>query len=142
MIIQVDTREQKNKEVIEAFEMASIKHFSSKLFTGDYIDFERPKVVIDLKKDLLELAGNLTKQHDRFRREVERARMLGLEFIVLIREPLESIEKVKNWANKRSSVSGETLYKIMQTMGERYGIIWKFCNRSDAGFRIIEMLRR
>lgn len=139
MIVQVDSREQKNKEVIEALEIMKIPYFVSKLYTGDYINFQNPKVVIDLKKDLLELAGNLTKQHERFRREIERAEMLGLKFVVLIREPI-TLEEVKNWRNKRSLVKGETLYKIMTTMTEKYGVIWKFCDRSSSGYVVIKLL--
>lgn len=140
MIVQVDSREQKNKEVIETLEMLKIPYFVSKLYAGDYMDFKRPKVVIDLKKDLLELAGNLTKQHERFRREIDRADCLGVKFIVLIREPI-TIEDVPKWKNKRSSIKGETLYKIMRTMSEKYGVIWKFCDRADSGFMVVKLLQ-
>ena len=50
------------------------------------MNLENPMVVIDRKKDLQEVAGNVCQQHDRFIRELELAKELGYRMIVLIEE--------------------------------------------------------
>jgi len=148
MIVQIDSREQQNKEVIEYFDNINQKYIISKLYAGDYCNLNGPTILIDLKKDILEVVGNLTKDHERFRREILRAtEEMNCRFIVLIREQLENLEQVKLWQspkNKngkpRTQVKGEILYKIMKTVSEKYKVEWKFCTRKNAGQRIIEIL--
>lgn len=140
-IIQSDSREQKNSEVLEYFDLIQQPYFVSKVYAGDYINFSRPKVAIDLKASLLECAQNLGKDHARFLREVLRVKNeMKCDLVVLIREPLQSLEEVKEWRNPRSQVNGETLYKIMRTMTERYGVLWRFCRRETAGQKILSIL--
>lgn len=140
-VIQSDSREQKNSEVLEYFDLIQQPYFVSKVYAGDYINFSRPKVAIDLKASLLETAQNLGKDHDRFLREVLRVKNeMRCDLVVLVREPLQSLEEVKDWSNPRSQVKGETLYKIMRTMTERYGVLWRFCSRETAGQKILSIL--
>lgn len=140
-IIQSDSREQKNGEVLEYFDLIQQPYFVSKVYAGDYINFSRPKVAVDLKASLLECAQNLGKDHARFLREVLRVKNeMRCDLVVLIREPLQSLEEVKAWSNPRSQVKGETLYKIMRTMTERYGVLWRFCTRETAGAKILSIL--
>ena len=140
-ILQVDTREKGNSEVIEYFNFVRQPYFVSKVYAGDYINFRNPKVTIDLKKDLLELAQNLGNEHSRFLREVLRAKNeMRCDLVVLVREPLQSLEEVKSWSNPHSQLKGETLYKIMRTMTERYGVLWRFCTREQAGQKILSIL--
>ena len=141
MIIQVDSREKQNKEVIEYFDRVGQKYFVSKLAGADYIDFKNPSVAIDLKANLLELANNLTRKHAQFKNELVRVQEdMECEFVVLIREDIQ-FEDVKNWKNKNTQLSGEQLYKIMKTMEERYNIHWIFCNRQNAGEKILKILK-
>lgn len=148
-VIQIDTREKENGEVINYFDKIYQKYFVSKLYSGDYLDINSGNVVIDLKADLVELANNLTKQHERFKREIKRAKSeMGCRFVVLIREDLKSLEDVKSWESPKrkngkplTQVKGETLYAIMKTMQIRYGVEWKFCNRDNAGEKILEILK-
>lgn len=141
IIIQCDSREQKNQEVIDYFDKVGQKYFVSKVAGGDYINFKSPKVAIDLKGSLVELANNLTREHERFKREMQVVKKdMQCDLVVLIREPLNSLEDVKNWSSKRTKLSGEQLYKIMKTMQERYGILWRFCTREGAGKKIIDII--
>jgi hypothetical protein len=141
LIIQCDSREQGNELVLEYFDKVGQKYFVSKVAGGDYINFKAPKVSIDLKASLLELANNLTKDHERFKREIAVVQNdMKCDFVVLIREPLNSLEAVKNWSSSRTKLKGEQLYKIMQTMASRYQILWRFCSREDAGKKIIDIL--
>ena len=46
-----------------------------------------------------------------------------------------------NHGGQKPPVYGAQLMKAMQTMSERYGIIWEFCDKRSTGRRIIEILR-
>ena len=148
MVIQVDSREQKYDHVIGYFDSQGIKWVKSKCVVGDYVNLENPMVVIDRKKDLQEVAGNVCQQHDRFVRELELAKELGYKMIILVEEPnITSLPNVCSWYNWRRkknprAISGKTLYKIMKTMSEKYDITWEFTTKSNCGKRIVELLEK
>ena len=146
MVIQVDTREQKYDHVIKYFDANDVKWVRSKCVVGDYVNLKNPMVVIDRKKDLQEVAGNVCQQHDRFVRELELAKELGYKMIILVEDPtITSLPKVCSWYNWRKkknpkAVSGKTLYKIMSTMESKYGVSWEFTTKENCGKRIVELL--
>lgn len=146
MIIQIDSREQKYDHVKNYFDAIGIKHVRSKLIVGDYMNLENPMIVIDRKKDLQEVAGNVCQQHDRFIRELELAKELGYKMIVLVEEPnittLSGVPSWYNWRKKKNprAVNGKTLYRIMSTIAEKYDITWEFTTKSNCGKRIVELL--
>lgn len=146
MVIQVDSREQKYDHVTNYFDSNGIKWVKSKCVVGDYVNLENPMVVIDRKKDLQEVAGNVCQQHERFVRELELARELGYKMIVLVEEPnittLTNVCSWYNWRRKKNpkAVNGRTLYKIMKTMEEKYGVEWRFTTKQKCGETIIELL--
>lgn len=76
MIIEMDTRNQKDNYVTDYLDKQGIKWIRNKLYAGDVKLVNSTKVIIDLKKDLLEMSGNLTslKEHERVKREIARAR--------------------------------------------------------------------
>lgn len=146
MIIQVDSREQKYEHITKYFDSKGIKWVRSKCVVGDYVNLENPMVVIDRKKDLQEVAGNVCQQHDRFIRELELAKELGYRLIVLVEEPsVKVLSDVCSWYNFRrrtnpKAINGKTLYKIMFTISQKYGIEWMFTTKSNCGKKIIELL--
>ena len=98
MMIQVDTREHKKewKRIESHFQSAGAEYFRSKLYIGDYCNVDNPRLVIDRKKDLLELIGNVTQQHERFKAELVRAQEKGFKIIILCEhgEEIESLEDI------------------------------------------------
>ena len=148
MVIQIDSREQKYDHVVKYLDSQGIKHIRSKCVVGDYVNLENPMVVVDRKKDLHEVAANVTKDHDRFVREVELAKELGYRLIVLVEEPnITSLQNVCSWYNWRRkknprALNGKTLYKIMLTMSEKYGFEWQFTTKGKCGERIVELLSK
>ena len=146
MIIQVDSREQKYEHVTKYFDSQEIKWVRSKCVVGDYVNLENPMVVIDRKKDLQEVAGNVCQQHERFVRELELAKELGYKMIVLVEESnistLIDVPSWYNWRRKKNprAVNGKTLYRIMKTMSEKYDIQWEFTTKQQCGKRIVELL--
>ncbi len=144
MLIEMDTRNQKDSYITDYLDKQGIKWIRNKLYSGDVKLLNSTKVIIDLKKDLLEICGNLTRvsEHERVKREIARAREIGCErFIFLIKEQkIKSIDEVANWSSTRTKVKGETLMKIMNTMSERYGVEFIFTTKEKAGEKVIELL--
>lgn len=146
MVIQIDTRERKYDHVTRYLDAHDIKWVKSKCVVGDYVNLENPMVVIDRKKDLQEVAGNVCQQHERFVRELELARELGYRMIVLIEEPvIKCLEEVPTWYNWRRrtnkrAITGKQLFKIMSTMATKYGVEWMFTTKEKCGECIVELL--
>lgn len=144
MIIEMDTRNQKDKYVTDYFDKHNIKWIRNKLYSGDVKLLNDTRVIIDLKANLEEIAHNLcnTQEHARIHRELDRAREIQCEeFIFLIKEDkIKSIEDLQNWTSKRTKVTGKILYKVMSTMKERYGVRFIICPRKEMGKQIIELL--
>lgn len=147
MIIQIDTREQKYDHVQRYFDSQGIKTVRSKCVVGDYVNLENPMVVVDRKKDLQEVCGNLTQQHERFVRELELSKELGYKMIVLVEESsvkdLVDVCSWYNWRRKKNprAIDGKTLYKIMKTMQDKYGFEWRFTTKQKCGETIVEILK-
>lgn len=144
MIIEMDTRNQKDSYVTEYLDNQGVKWIRNKLYAGDVKLVDSTKIIIDLKKNLLEMSGNLTslKEHERIKREIARAKEIGCDkFIFLIKEPeIKTISDVACWSSKRTKVKGETLMKIMLTMTKRYGIEFMFTTKENAGKTILKLL--
>ena len=164
MTIQCDSREHKSEydRIAEQFDALGVQYFRSKLPVGDYMSLDNPRLVIDRKKDLLELCGNVTQQHERFKAELVRAKEYGIKLIILVEHgaDIRSLEDVYFWQNPRKhevrwrwkdgkriktvisskAVDGNQLYKSLNTMHERYGVDFAFCQKSETGKKIVEIL--
>lgn len=144
MIIEIDTRNKKDKYVTDYFDKHNIKWIRNKLYSGDVKLLNDSRVIIDLKANLEEIAHNLCNslEHNRIHKEINRAREIQCEeFIFLIKDDkIKNIKDLQNWTSKRTKVTGKVLCKIMQTMKERYGVRFIFCERKKMGERIIELL--
>ncbi len=145
-IIICDTREKGNKKILEYFDKVNQDYIVSKLDTGDYMLFKNYDVIIDKKDGLLELIGNLchTSEHERVKREIQRARELGCkEFIFLIQDnKIKSSEDIKNWKSKYTKVTGTILLKVMNTMRKKYGVKFIITSKKNMGATIIKLLNR
>lgn len=146
MTIIVDTREQKYSHVTRSFDQMGVKWVRSKLLTGDYTRIDSMALVVDRKKDLQEVCGNICQQHDRFRRELERAQENGIKLVFLVESgTVNELPDVMKWDNPRLkespyALSGVGLYRRMATIQSKYGVEWKFCRHQDTGKRICELL--
>ena len=109
-LIIVDTREKGHKKILEYFDKVGQEYIASKLDTGDYMLFKQFKTIIDKKDGLLELSGNLcqTSQHERIKREIQRAKDLGCEnFIFLIQDnKIKSLDDIKIKLNSNIKSKG------------------------------------
>lgn len=149
MIIQVDTREKAKaiRQIMRTFDAQGIKHVTSKLYVGDYMNMDNPHLVVDRKQNLLEVSNNVCQDHERFRAELKRAAECEIKVIVLVEhgEGIASLEDVIFWQNPRLATSpkamtGERLYKILRTLQRKYGCEFAFCEKKDTGKEIIKWL--
>ena len=105
MEIQIDSREKAKaiKGILAEFDRQSIKHFSSKLYSGDYQSLDNARLCIDRKQNLTEICGNVCQQHKRFKDELMRAQEHGIKLIILCEHggSIKSLEDVKDWRNPR-----------------------------------------
>lgn len=152
-IILRDTRQQKESHIIKEFDKQNILHIQTKLDSADYmvIRYDKEKgfykdysILVDTKKDLLELCGNLchSTEHQRILREIELGKQLGAkEFIFLIGDSkIKTTEDIKNWSSPHTKVKGETLLKIMNTMRKKYAIRFIIVPKKKMGEMIIKLL--
>lgn len=106
LTIQIDSREKARaiKKIIVEFEKQGVKYYISKLFTGDYMSLDNPRVIIDRKQNLSEICANVCQSHERFRNELIRAQENGIKLIILIEHSnqIKSIDDVASkWVNPR-----------------------------------------
>lgn len=80
MQIQVDSREHASEweRISKQLDKLGVKYFRSKLYVGDYQSLDNARLVIDRKKNLQELCGNVCQQHERFQKELKRAQEAGI----------------------------------------------------------------
>lgn len=149
MTIQIDTREHKWELARIQRQLSSLgcKTIVSKLYVGDYQSLDNPRLVIDRKKDLQEICGNVTQQHERFQRELIKAQEAGIRLIILIEhgDDIQSLEDVYFWDNPRLSESpkattGKSLYRSLCTIRDRYNVRFEFCTKRETGQKIMELL--
>lgn len=152
MIVQVDSREKPKaiRKILSEFNKQGVKYYVSKLYAGDYMSMDNPKLVIDRKQNLTEICSNIgssNANHERFKRELIRANEVGISVIVLIEHGhgIRNIEDVQFWENPRikespKATNGDKLYKIMRTMEKRYDVRFLFCDKDETGRKILELL--
>ena len=149
MTIQIDSREhsEQRERIEKQFDDLGVKHFRSKLYCGDYQSLDNARLVIDRKKDLQELCGNVCQQHERFKAELIRAQEHGIQIVILCEHggQIKCLEDVYFWSNPRKKTSpkamdGWKLFKTLNTMKDKYGVRFEFCDKRQTGKRIVEIL--
>ena len=149
MTIQIDTRERTGQveRIEQQFDALGVKHFRSKLYVGDYQSLDNARLVVDRKQDISELVSNVCQQHERFRAELIRAQEAGIQIVILCEHggQIKCLEDVYFWSNPRKRTSpkamdGWKLFKVLNTMKEKYGVRFEFCDKRQTGRRIVEIL--
>ena len=153
MILIEDTRQVVGKHKLknEYFEKMGIEVVRSKLLFGDYQNPQNPSIAIDTKKDIQELIIDVTKDHERFKRELQLAKKCGAKLIILIEdEQVSCINDLYTWYNWRlkkspKATKGSTLAKMLYTIEnntEDYNCQFLFVKKAESGAKIIELLTR
>lgn len=160
MTIQVDSREKARaiKKILATFDSEGVKYYISKLWTGDYMSLDNPRLIIDRKQNISEICNNVTQDHTRFRNELIRAQENGIKLVILCEHGngINSFQDLVFWVNPRAkkrvridgkwtdidvkAMKGDVLYKILNTLQDKYGCEFLFCDKKDTGKRILEIL--
>lgn len=151
-IIMVDTREKPRaiESILDYFSRNGYDYERSKLLFGDYCDYSNPNLVIDRKQSIQELAQNCTRDHERFRRELERAKKTGSHLVILVeqnryrdrdewiqvRKPVDLIR----WSSPHTMVRGEKVYRVLASWTAKFPISVVFCDKRSTGRMITEIL--
>ncbi len=109
---------------------------------------------VDTKRDLIEISGNLqSSDHKRIKAECIRSQDAGCQLVILIEE-MPPCGMVDLWVPPVFTHSTKThragqpitranpvlLRKIMETMTEKYGVKFAFCDRSQTGRILLAIL--
>lgn len=157
MVIQVDSREKRHiiERILNGFDRRGVQYYVSKLYKGDYMSLDNPRLVVDRKQNLAEVAYNFTDARkttkgygSRFEQEMADAQKMGIKIVFLVEHggPIKSIEDVAKWKNPRLqesplAISGERIYRKMLAFQNYYGVEFQFCSKAQTADRIIEILR-
>lgn len=148
----IDTREKPKaiRSVISTFDRAGITYERTKLLFGDYQDYNRPHIVVDRKQNIQELAQNCTRDHVRFRAELERAKKAGAKLVVLVEQNrykdgdewrhVEDIADLMYWTSPHTTIRGEKVYRVLRGWMAKYDIDVQFCDKRSTGKKILEII--
>ena len=151
-LIIVDTREKPAaiKRIIAYFEENNIQYERSKLLFGDYMDYNRPGVVIDRKQNIAELAKNCTTEAERFKREMDKARKAGAKLIILVEQNryydrgkwvrVSNIEDLLTWSSPNTQVRGEKVFRVLASWRAKWPVDVIFCDKRSTGQMIEKIL--
>lgn len=158
MTIQVDSREKRHiiQRILDGFDRRGVQHYVSKLYKGDYMNLDNPRLVVDRKQNLAEVAYNFTDARkttkgygSRFEQEMADAKAMGIKIVFLVEHggQIRSIDDVAKWENPRlqespMAMSGERIYRKMLAFQNYYGVEWQFCDKRQTADKIIEILER
>lgn len=161
MNIIEDTRQQAKKHEIKhkEWDAMGVGVVRSALPFGDYC--LAPKIVVDTKRNIGELAANVSggKEHVRFRAEITKANSMGCEvfFLVENNDGIKKLDKLWLWKNPRLAewrrkvnrgelsdknppISGAKLMAACKSMQIKYGCRFYFCAPEESAHAVLELL--
>lgn len=148
----VDSREKPSaiKSILKHFDDRGINYSISKLFIGDYMEYNKPQIVVDRKQTIAELAKNCTTDSVRFKAELERAKSVGAELVILVEQnrykdgnkwiQVESIADLMLWSDRYTTIRGEKVFRVLSSWMAKYPIRIEFCDKRCTGKKIIEII--
>ncbi|MCQ9207649.1 MAG: hypothetical protein NG740_07205 [Omnitrophica bacterium] len=133
-ILIIDSREQKPL----AFYKSSVRVVTKKLDYGDYrmkfLDGKLADTVFE-RKTIPDLFGTMTKNHERFKKEMKKAHSDGVLMILIVEGSLSKVAK----GIKHSKIQGISIIRTVFSLWVRYGVIPAFVeNRFEAAEFIIQ----
>lgn len=148
LTLLVDTREQPTEQFERRMKTVGIPYKRQKLDFGDYsasvvvdgqeIDFSG-SFAIERKMSIDEIATNLTRHRDRFKREFDRAKDKGAKMYVLIEGA--TWEKVLR-GDYRTKVHPNSLFSSLFAWQCRYGCQIVMCDRTSTPIILREICKR
>lgn len=143
-----DTRQQvgKHKKKHEWWTAHGDQVIRCKLPFGDYA--MPPKIAVDTKADLMEIATNMCgafKEKRRFKDECKLAQACGCKLYFLIEtaevDEVDDLFGRKIRLGSGRYIAGDQLAVAMKTMSSRYGCLFLFCKKSESADYINTLLQ-
>ena len=140
--IIADSREQVNNHLTDYWDKKKVPYFTRKLDIGDYsaqlgeMTLEKD-VVIERKRNLDEICGNLTADRDRFEREFLRAKALGTKVFLIIENATWTDIYLQNY---RSQLTPKSLMASLMSWQVRFNITVIFCEPENTPRLIHQIL--
>lgn len=151
-MIIVDTREKPRAivKILEHFDAHGAEYRKEKLEYGDYMIENGPKISVDRKQNIAELAKNCTRESERFRREMDRAAADGARLVILVEQnryqdrgewiQVKDISDLMRWSSPHTMVRGEKVYRVLYSWRSKWPIDVIFCDKRSTGRMILEIL--
>ena len=140
--IIADSREQVNNHLTDYWDKKKVPYFTRKLDIGDYSaqldDMTLEKdIVIERKRNLDEICGNLSADRDRFEREFLRAKATGTKVFLIIENASWTDIYLKNY---RSQLTPKSLMASLMSWQVRFNITIIFCEPENTPRLIHQIL--
>lgn len=148
----IDSREKPKAigRILGQFDEAGIRYETSKLLFGDYMDYSRPHIVIDRKQNIAELAKNCTREHERFRAELERAKATGAQLVLLVEQnryksgdewiSVNDYTDLMLWSSPHTTIRGEKVFRVLASWVNKYNLSVQFCDKRQTGKEILKII--
>ena len=126
----IDTREKPKaiSTILNQFDEAGIRYERTKLLFGDYMDYNRPQIVVDRKQNIAELAKNCTVEAERFKKDRDEWKRV------------ETIADLMLWSSPHTTIRGEKVFRVLSAWVNKYDIEVRFCDKRVTGRKILEIL--
>lgn len=150
--ILIDSREKPKaiQTIKEQFDRAGVTYEVSKLLFGDYMDYNRPGIVVDRKQNISEIAKNCTIEHDRFENELKRAKKAGAKLVILVEQNrykdrgnwvhVNDIADLMLWSGPHTTIRGEKVFRVLSAWCSKYDLEVMFCDKRQTGNKILEII--
>lgn len=146
LVYCIDTREQPTKGLAKRMEYLQ-PNVRETLNAGDYTaktllpdgTWFYVASAVERKMSLTEIAGNLTRERERFKAEFNRASECGIRLYILIEQA--SWEAAYSGAY-RSQMKPQSMIASLLTWSARYGCSVLMCERSETGGKLIRDILR
>ena len=151
-LLLIDTREKPKaiEGIIKTFDEAGIHYERTKLLFGDYMDYNRPHIVIDRKQNVLELSKNVTTDRARFIAELDRAKAAHAHLVILVEQnrykdrdrwiQIVTISDLMLWSSPHTKTRGERIFRSVSGLMHKYDISILFCDKRSTGREIIRII--
>ena len=148
----IDTREKPKatETILKQFDEAGIHYERTKLLFGDYMDYNRPHIVIDRKQNVLELAKNVTTDRQRFIAELERVKAAHAHLVILVEQnrykdrdrwiTIKEPADLMLWSSPHTKIRGERVFRSVSGLIAKYGISVQFCDKRTTGRNILRII--
>lgn len=152
LTVLTDSREQKNKRILDYFDSKKIKHQSCKLDSGDYsallpampeYGITQPlyfdgDIVIERKNSLEELSGNFTKDRARIEDEFIRLAAAGTKVFLMVENPA-GYDGI--WDHSyRTQYEPKSFMATLLSFQQRYNLNVAFISPDRSGLYIANLL--